>query len=268
MPPSVDDVTQAMVEWALSPNHYPRRKPKPAHHTQIKPPARMPSPSPLLQDKTRAAKERPIGKLPTVPPEEFIKFVSPQELQLDVPRSPSTHKPHNPPGAVRRSPQQPASNHREQRLPYDEPSPDYEDDYKKYYSRYDKQYYREGCPDEDFYNHDRYSYEDRGAADPYRYNSARDGYQEHQQYPSHQGHGYDYSDNEYREPQYSYEAQRSPYQQPEYSYEAQGSPYQQPEYSYEVQRSPYQQPSPYYRSEPQQYSREYQQPRSSYDVLY
>lgn len=248
VPPSVDDVTQAMVEWALSPDHYLKRKSKPAHHDQIKPPAGKASPSPLLQDKTHTAKERPIEKLSTVAPRDNSKLASPHrdETQPDMPRSSRGHKPHNPLGAVRRSPQQPVSSRKEQRLPYDEPSPDYDGDYKTYYSQYNEQYYHERHPNEDLHYHDGYSYEDRGEVDPYLYNSTQDKYQEHQLYPPQQGYGNPYT---------------HPYSNPGYEY-------REPEYMYEAQRSPYQQPSSYYRSGTQEDPRGYPQPHSRYDVLY
>lgn len=288
MPTSVDGVTQAMVEWALSPDHYKKKKPKPAHHDEIKPPAAKPSPSPLLQGKTRGAKERPIGKIPTidtiVPNDDSrLALLRKVEAQRDVPRSSRGHKPHNPSGAARRNPQQPASKRKEQRPPYDEPSPDYDDDYKPRFPQYNEQYYREGRPSEDLYYDDGYGYATDGYQEYRPYPPQRgygdDGYQEYEPYPPQQGYGDDgYQEYEPYPPQgYGYDdpygdPYTDPYGDPHTDpYGNPGYDNRDPEYLYEVQRSPYQQPSPYYRSELQEYPREhreYSQPRSSHDVLY
>lgn len=255
MPPTVDNVTQSMVEWALN-TDYPKKPHKtPPHHKEPnRPLVGQKNPSHLLQEKSLAAKERQHGgrQAKRTSMDGNRSHASPQkryESRPDrfstpggTPSGPKTKS--YPSGAARMRTQQSAGSYKQQRPQYDEPTPDYDDEnYDAYYSRYDEQYYHERGPDEDDYYYDERGYEDRGAMDPYHYDSTP---------------AYDYAYDE-RPPYYSQQGYTDP--QGDFRYE-----YDEPQYPYEDQRSGYPHSSPDYGPMPHEDPRG--QPHSSYDVLY
>ena len=260
MPPTVDDVTQSMVKWALNTEHYPKKVPKPQapHQPHIKPQMNKPKPSHLVHDKS----ERPGGKevASRASMEGRRHHTSPHTPDTQPnPTSPSKHKGHPSDTPRRMKTQQPITSKTKQ-PPYDEPSPDYDDDddYNAFHSRYNEQYFRETAPDDYMYYYEEHGYENRGAVGPYEYEYRYDDlppYNPHLVYTNPQGN----PEYMYGEPQYMYGEGQYMYGEAAYMYDPQRSSY------------PYPQLNPYYGPQvplvpPEEYPED-QEP-SPYDVLY
>lgn len=156
--PTVDDVTQSMVAWALKTDYYPRKAPRhPSSHREHDKPAGEHKPPHFGLDKghNKSHPSRPSTgdtKKHGVPHSNHHTrpdVLSPQKIQG------------YPSGASRTRPHQTASSHKERTPVYDEPSPDYDtEDYNAHYSRFQDAQWEE-------YYYDEPGYE--GAEDPYIY---------------------------------------------------------------------------------------------------
>lgn len=170
-PSTVDDVTQSMLAWALSPDYYPRKvhkKPSP-YKADSKSLEEHQRPSHLAVDKGHSVKERQVTKQssqasmsdnrkPVAPhggSHSRPKILSPQKMQVHTGdahiRDPLSTKGHP---------------------LYDEPSPDYdEEDYDAYYSKYQQHdYYDQNLENDEYYIQEQ-GYEEDVVADPYFYDA-------------------------------------------------------------------------------------------------
>lgn len=200
MPPTVDDVTRSMVDWALNTDNYPRRPSKhPSHHReQDEPHHRQQSPPHFGLDKGQIGRHNRIhsSRPPSYNYHTQPDVLSPQRMQGHLG------------GASHTKPHQSTSSHKGRQPIYEEPSPDYSDeDYDAYYSRFqdvkqDDYFYQEQgyevAPDPYFYgtgpHHDKpsynseYGYDDAPEDFGYEYGGPQYPHEDQRGYPSAPGH--------------------------------------------------------------------------------
>lgn len=241
--PTVDDVTQSMLDWALSTDHYRKTAPKhPSHHKEYsKSLVDQQRPPHLVLHKDHNERDRQVNKQPSrLLLGDNKKHTTPHKRHHSQPDELSPQRMQGyPPGAARTRAQQSASSHKEGHPLYEEPSPDYDDeDYDAYFSRFQEQYYYDHDLKKDEQYYQEQSYEDEVVVDPYHYKASP----YHDKYSSYN-------------PQHVYNDPPEDF----------GHEFGMPQYPYEDQRG-YPEAFPHYSQMPHEIQRD--KPRSKYDVLY